>query len=183
MASHSEIFDACTLINLYASSFMGEIITSRRAQCYVVEQAFQESLFIRRPSDTGASFDKEPVVLTPYFNNGKLQSVKLENEDEQNLFVNLAFQIDDGEAATIAIAISRHMQVITDDKKAIRILKQEAPGIACLSTLEIIKAWSETLSIQPEQIKAALSNILKYANYRPGKGHQLFAWWLTIINS
>jgi hypothetical protein len=183
MTSHSEIFDACALINLYASSFMGEIISSRQARCYVVEQASQESLFIRRPSDTGTSFDKEPVVLAPYFNSGALQSVKLETEDEQNLFVNLALQIDDGEAATIAIAISRQMQVITDDKKAIRILKQEAPGIDCLSTLEVVKAWSEMLSVKPEQIKAALSNILKYANYRPGKGHPLFTWWQSIMNS
>jgi len=183
MTSHSEIFDACTLINLYASNFMDEIISSRQARCCVVEQASRESLFIRRSSDTGTSFDKEPVVLAPYFNSGALQSVKLETADEQNLFVNLALQIDDGEAATIAIAISRQMQVITDDKKAIRILKQEAPGIVCLSTLEVIKAWSETLSIQSEQIKAALSNILKYANYRPGKGHPLFAWWQSIMNS
>lgn len=183
MTSHLEIFDACALINLYASNFMGEIISSRQARCCVVEQALRESLFIRKPSDTGASFDKEPVVLAPYFTSGALHSVKLETEEEQNLFVNLAFQIDDGEAATIAIAISRQMQVITDDKKAIRILRQEASGIACLSTLEIVKAWSETLSVNPEQIKAALSNILKYANYRPGKGHPLFAWWQGIMNS
>lgn len=183
MTSHSEIFDACALINLYASSFMGEIISSRQARCCVVEQASQESLFIRRPSDVGASFDKEPVELAPYFNSGALQSVKLKTEAEKNSFVNLALQIDDGEAATIAIAISRQMKVITDDKKAVRILKQEAPSIACLSTLEVIKAWSDTLAIQPEQIKTALSNILKYANYRPGKGHPLFAWWQNMMNS
>ena len=183
MTSHAEIFDACALINLYASNFMDAIIASRQKPCYVVEQASRESLFIRRPSDTGTNFDKEPVVLTPYFNSSALQAVKLETEDEQNSFVNLALQIDDGEAATIAVAISRQMHVITDDKKAIRILKQEAPGIVCFSTLEVVKVWGERSGIQPEQIKRALSNILKYANYRPGKGHPLFVWWQSIMNS
>jgi predicted nucleic acid-binding protein len=183
MASRSEILDACALINLYASGFMGEIISSRQAQCYVVEQALQESLFIRRPSDTGVGFDKEPVKLDSYFQNKMLQTVKLESEAEQNLFVDLALQIDDGEAATIAIAISRHMQVATDDKKAVRILKQEAPDIVCFSTLEVIKAWSEKLSVNSEQMKVALSSILKHANYRPGKGHKLFEWWQNTMNS
>jgi len=183
MTSHSEILDACALINFYASSFMDEIISSRQAQCHVVEQALQESLFIRRSSDTGMGFDKEPVLLDTFFQSGALQRAKLECEAEQNLFANLALQIDDGEAATIAIAILRNMQVVTDDKKAIRILKQEAPGIVCLSTLAVIKAWSETMSINPEQIKMALSNILKHANYRPGKGHPMFEWWQHIMNS
>ena len=183
MASSSEILDACALINLYASKFMSEIISSRPAQCYVVEQVLQESLFIRRPSDTGVGFDKEPLALTSLFDSDQIRTVELQSEEEKGSFVNFALQIDDGEAATIAIAISRQMQVVTDDKKTIRLLKRETPGTACFSTLEVIKTWSEECLVGFDATKAALSNVLKYANYRPGKGHPLFEWWHTILNS
>lgn len=162
---------------------MNEIISSRQARCCVVDQALKESFFIRRASDIGTSFNKESVVLAPYLISGALQQVKLESEDEQSLFVNLALQLGDGEAATIAVAISRRMQVITDDKKATRILKQEAPGVVCVSTLQVIKEWSEMQAIPAEQTKAALSNIQRYANYHPGEDHPLFAWWRSFMKT
>jgi predicted nucleic acid-binding protein len=182
MTTKLEILDACALLNLYASGFMEAILANRPRQCCVVEQVQKESLFIRKPSDSGVGFDKEPVTLESYFQTGRLRLVKLESENEQNLFVNLAAQIDDGEAATIAVAISRDMQVATDDKKAIRILQQEAPNLTRLSTLDIIKLWSEIVSITPVELKTALENILKYASYRPGKNHHLFEWWQRALN-
>lgn len=183
MPEHLEIIDACALLNLYASGFLESILKSRPMPCCVVEQVKQESLFIRKPSDSAASYDREPVRLEPFFQSGLLKLVKLENEAEQNMFINLAAQIDDGEAATIAVAIARSMQVVTDDKKAIRVLKQEAPTLVCLSTLEVVKGWSEVLAINPAELKMALENILKHANYLPSKKHHLFAWWQSALNT
>jgi len=183
MPEHLEIIDACALLNLYASGSLEAILKSRRQPCCVVEQVKQESLFIRKPSDSATSYDRKPVVLEPFFQSGLLKLVKLESEAEQELFVNLAAQIDDGEAATIAVAISRRMQVVTDDKKAIRVLKQEAPTLICLSTLDVVKAWSEAMAIEPTQIKTALESIIKHANYLPGKKHHLFDWWQTAVNT
>lgn len=182
MPEHLEIIDACALLNLYASGFLEPILKSRPMPCCLVEQVKQESLFIRKPSDSAASYDREPVMLEPFFQSGLLKLVKLENDAEQNLFINLAAQIDDGEAATIAVAIARGMQVVTDDKKAIRVLKQEASTLICLSTLDVVKAWSETMAIEPLQVKTALENIIKYANYLPSKKHHLFDWWQVSLN-
>jgi predicted nucleic acid-binding protein len=122
-------------------------------------------------------------MLDPYFQSGLLKLVKLENETEQNLFVNLAAQIDDGEAATIAVAIRRGMQVVTDDKKAIRVLKQEAPALIQLTTVEIIKTWSEKEKVEPGVVKSALENVIKRANYFPSKKHPLFEWWRAMLNT
>lgn len=182
MPEHLEIIDACALLNLYASGFLEPILRSRPMPCCVVEQVKRESLFIRKPSDSATSYDREPVVLEPFFQSGLLKLVKLENEAEQNLFVNLAAQIDDGEAASIAVAITHKMQVVTDDKKAIRVLKQEAPTLVHLSTLEVIKTWSEKEKIEPGVVKSALENIIKRANYFPSKKHPLFEWWRAMLN-
>lgn len=45
--------------------------------------------------------------------------------EEEETYVNLALQLDDGEAATGALAIHRGAVVATDDRKAIRILTGE----------------------------------------------------------
>lgn len=177
MDSRPEILDACVLINLYASGFLSEVISSRQTQCFVIEQVLQESLYIHKPGDKAASFTNEAIELDSYFQAGTLEQVKLKTATEQELFVNISLQLDDGEAATMAYAISHKIQMITDDKKAIRILLKESPDFKCLSTLDLIKDWSEKLTVDPKQIKAVLSNILKYANYHPGKDHPLFGWW------
>ncbi len=183
MADHFEILDACALLNLYASGSLEAILKSRHLPCCVVEQVKQESLFIRKPSDTSTGYEYEPVVLDGYFQSGLLNLVKLESEIERELFVNLAAQIDDGEAATIAIAIARNMQVVTDDKKAVRVLKQEAPKLIWFSTLDVVKTWSETGAISPAELRTALLNILKHANYLPGKKHHLLNWWQIAVNT
>lgn len=175
------ILDACSLINLYASGYFKSILSSQPVQFCIVEQVKNESLSIRKQAASETDDEYEAIVLDPYFLSGQLKLMRLETEDEKGLFVNLASRIDDGEAATFSIAITRNLQVVTDDRKAIRILKQEAPNIICLSTLDVMKTWSEMTSIGAVEIKQALKNIFLCANYRPSKKHYLFNWWVNIL--
>ena len=183
MAQFLEIIDACAVLNLHASGFFESILRSRPDSCCVVEQVKNESLFIRKPSDSITGYEYEPITLDQYFQNDLLKLVKLENNTEQELFVNLAATVDDGEAATIAVAISHNMRVVTDDKKAVRVIKQEAPRLVCLSTLDVVKAWSEARAIEPSQIKTALENIIVHANYVPNSKHHLFEWWQARLKA
>ncbi|QNP29600.1 hypothetical protein [Cylindrospermopsis curvispora] len=60
---------------------------------------------------------------------GLLSIVDFESEIEATNFVNYTVEIDDGEAATGAIAISRGWAIGTDDKKATKFLSQESPSL------------------------------------------------------
>lgn len=181
MPDTSEILDACSLLNLYASQYLEPILKSRAGQFYIVEQVRQESLYIRKPAETSPGFEYEQVKLDPYFLSGLIKLVSLDTEDEISFFVELAANLDDGEAATIAIAIKRQMTFVTDDRKAMRIFKQQNPPTGSLSTLEIIKEWHEQEKNDPKLTKTVLQNILQYANYKPAKNHYLFEWWNTMI--
>jgi len=176
------IIDACSLINLYASNYFESILKCQSKQFLIVEQVKNESFYIRKTSESVEDDNKEPIVLDPYVQSGVLQMVKLESQTEKTLFINLASQIDDGEAATFAVAIERKMEIITDDRKAIRLLKREAPTIVCFTTLDIIKSWTENSSIQLKEIKSVLNNILLRARYRPHKNHHLINWWQDILS-
>jgi len=175
------IFDACSLINFYASGFFESILSSFKTQSCIVEQVKKESLFVRKPSDLQSMYDYDPIILERYTQSGQLKLVKLETEIEKDLFIKLAKRLDDGEAATIALAVTREMDVVTDDKKAIQTLNEEAPNIETLTTLDIMKDWCENTLMRKEDIKLALENICICANYEPRKNHHLFQWWTSQL--
>ncbi len=181
MPEVAAIIDACSLINFYASAFFESILRDLLFQFYIVEQVKNESLYIRKPDDSDRGFDYEPTMLDRYLNSDLLKVVKLETDDEKVLFLNLADQLDDGEAATLAIAINRNMTVITDDKKAIRILRRDFPTIDYSTTLDIVKEWSERILIGNIDLKKVLNNILIHANYLQSGKHHLFSWWKSIL--
>lgn len=175
------ILDACALINFYASGFFESILSSFRTQSCIVEQVNEESLFVKKPTDIPLQYDYVPIVLQGYTQRGTLRLVRLETEIEKNFFIKLAKRLDDGEAATIALAIEREMKVVTDDKKAIQILDNEAPNIEILTTLDVMKTWCENTSINKHDIKLALEDIRILANYQPSKNHHLFQWWRSQL--
>lgn len=181
MSDSFAIIDACSLINLYASNYFESILKCQSKQFFIVEQVKNESLYIRKTSELIKDDKKEPIELNKYLRSGLIKVVKLKSQNEKNLFINLVSQIDDGEAATFAVAIERKMEIITDDRKAIRLLKREAPTVVCFSTLDIIKSWTKSASIRPTEIKSVLNNILLRARYRPHKNHHLLYWWQEIL--
>ena len=72
-----------------------------------------------------------------------IRVMRLESEEEERTFVDLAALMDDGEAVTGAIALHRGYAVATDDRKARRILAERPRSITLVSTLDLLKLWDE----------------------------------------
>jgi predicted nucleic acid-binding protein len=95
--------------------------------------------------------------------------------------VNYAAVLDDGESATCAIAVHRGWAIATDDKKAITFVKQMAPYLQVLSTLEIIKHWSEEASLDSSALRDVLNAIRVKGRYFPPQRHLLRSWWEAAL--
>ena len=99
------ILDACCILNFYASDHFLEILLAINAQFYVtlvVQEKELQKLQKQKNND-----NQEMNVLEIAIAQELLKVVDFESEEEAELFVNYAFQIDDGEAASCAIAVSR----------------------------------------------------------------------------
>ena len=96
-------------------------------------------------------------------------------------FVNFAAFMDDGEAATGAIAANRNWAIATDDRKAIRFLEQNVPSIKIVSTLELVKHWADSVIPPAETVQMVLQNIRTLARYIPNVNHPLYKWWEANI--
>ena len=180
----SLILDASCLLNLYATERFGEIVASLREQVGVADYVLEEeALFIRRETSADGQDDQLLVDLSPFVSEGLVEVMRLESPNEEATFVALAALIDDGEAVTAALAFHRGCSVATDDRKARRILAEQAPTVPLVSTLDLVSQWEETMSVPSGELRTALERIRSGASYVPGPRDPRYEWWLDVMQS
>jgi predicted nucleic acid-binding protein len=175
------VLDACCILNLCASGYFIQILESIPTKFMVAKLIYEKELISLQNLSEGneGSLQFETAIAR-----GLLVIVDFESEpeDEAEQFVNYAARVDDGEAATCAIAIGRNWSIATDDKKAISFAKGISPKLKVFSTLELIKYWSIKESIPVDILSTVLTNVRIKARYGPPpKNHPLYTWWQSSI--
>ena len=174
-AHDTVILDASCIISLYASGVMEEILQAISKQVAVaayVER--EEALWVY----TGEGEQREAIVLQSFVEAGLLTIVEIESEEESETVATLAAQrLDQGEAITGAIAIHREWTLVTDDRRARTVVGGVARRLQLLTTLELVKHWTEIDSVSPDVIAAVLHDIRRLAAYIPHRQHSHYEWW------
>jgi predicted nucleic acid-binding protein len=171
------VLDTCILINLLATGRIAEIIRVIAPACLVCSVVSRESLYLR-PLDEAAG-TREAVDLAPLFDAGVLTACQIEGPAEEDLYVNYAFELDDGEAMSLAIAQARNLALATDERKARRVARENAPQLSMISTAEIIWAWAQERD-EADAI-AVVRSILTRARFRPSASDPLAPWWDELL--
>ena len=174
------LLDTCVLINLLASDAIAQILKVAAKKSFICAIVQSESIYLRsaEPEEGLVAVDLQPFI------DGKLLTLcDLETPLEEQLFVNYAGLLDDGEAMSLAIAQARNWHLATDERKARRIFLEQvnANGISLLNTSELIKAWAEAQDISAEKLKSVLCAIENRARYRPPAWDKQQSWWLSAI--
>jgi hypothetical protein len=180
--NHSHlILDACCVLNFSASGRFVEIIRSVPAKVVVTQVVMdRELLSLQRLVEEGHA---DSWQFQEAIDQGILLVEDFCAEHEEETFLGYAFVLgDDGESATGAIAIHREWAIATDDRQAISFFRKEAPGLQIISTLEIIKHWSEISNVSSAELRAVLLNIRSRGRYAPHRHHPLLRWWEGIIH-
>lgn len=180
--SDSVLLDGNCLLNLYATGRLRDITVALPYQFRVVDYVVEhEALFIWRPRMTSVGDVREPVDLTSLLEEGLIHLMRLEHPAEETTFIDLAADLDDGEAITGALAFHRGCSVATDDRKARRVLGQLNPPIKLISTLVLLKQWAEETRIPRDELGAAMAEMQSSASYIPGRRNPLYEWWWSIV--
>ncbi len=170
------VLDACVLINLLATERLAEIVQVIAPTCFVCSAVSAESLYLR-PLEADAKPDS--VDLGPYLKAGVLMTCSIEGPAEEVAYVNYALELDDGEAMSLAIAQQRKFALATDDKKARRIIRDNAPELSIISTTQIIHAWAQGRG--HVEVPAAARCIQVRARFRPPDDDPLARWWNSLL--
>jgi predicted nucleic acid-binding protein len=119
------------------------------------------------------------VSVEPLLRSGILQLTEREGHEEAELFVEFASSVDDGEAMSLAICVSRGYALATDDRKARRVAADAS--VPLTATSEIISHWASQGSPSDEDVRRVLSDIEARGRFSPWAGYPLRDWWLKIL--
>ncbi|MEF2279443.1 hypothetical protein V3W47_14160 [Deinococcus sp. YIM 134068] len=173
--------DACALINLYASGRLAEVAGVLGVRFHVVPKVYpEEAGYILSPQPDGRR-ERERIDLSPMIQRGVVLQTGAPRGAAVAALVRFAAQVDDGEAMTMAVALTavpRPAGVVTDDEAALRLLRGEHDA-SFTTSLSLLRLWSEVAAVEVPEIRTALHNVEVRGRYRPGPRHPEYAWWLA----
>ena len=135
------VIDTSTWINLLATDAMERILAALAVPCYAPEQVLTE---IKRHPVTGATFSAKDHPLRRM--SPRVSILSLEGR-ELDLFLEIVGApagnaLGDGEAAAIAVAVYRGLDLVIDDRKARRILRDRFSDKRTFWTVDLLRARS-----------------------------------------
>ena len=173
MTRRTLLLDACVAINLAATDDLERIADALNLTFGMVQQAADEVGHLRDMIDGKVTLI--PIDLTIPIANGKLLRLELE-PPETAVYLELAAIVDDGEAATIAAAIHRGLDIATDDRRA-RTLCQERSLNEPVRTLALLHDYARAAHLTDHEIRTALASVRNRASFQPARTDPDIKWW------
>jgi hypothetical protein len=156
---------------------MEEILHATAMTVGIVDAVLREAGHVRRGGDGDDADESDPIDMGAMFGSGALQRVSL-GDEELDAYVALTQLLDDGEAMTVAVALSRGAAVATDEKKAVRVIAGRAPIV---SSLHLVKRWADSPLLEPLDVARVLGDIRDRGRHVPGNRHPLRQRWDAAI--
>lgn len=168
-AGATVIADASVVINLCASGAAEAILLGLPFRVAMAPGAIAEVTDDRR---TGRA---DHIVLQRLLAAGKIEQIGLDAVEEE-IFAGLvigpaAETLDDGEAATIALGVSRRMTVVIDESKANSLCDRRFAALRRISSSDLFLAESVVSFLGAEAHAAALFDALRLARMRVHERH------------
>lgn len=156
--------DTSTIINLNASGCARSIIQALDSK-FVVVDVVQGEL-----EDGRKNGRRDADLLSELVENGVFELVRLDDVAAQHfesLVVGPAIAtLDDGEAATIAYALSNGISAAIDERKATSICAQRFPHLMLCSTVDILARPEVERELGREELSNAVFQSLFYGRMR-----------------
>lgn len=164
------LLDACVAINLAATDDMTSIVGATGRECLIVAPVGRELL------SAGAPDRERRESLVNALGVATLAQAELRR------YVQFALDLDDGEAATLAVASNRGWAVATDDRKARSIANGCVPPIALSSTPVLLHGWHASTRPGADRLRAALRAVEARACFRPRRDDPFAEWWVAAAS-
>ena len=130
------------------------------------------------PVPGGAPTERGPFLSDP--GAGGLVVVQdLRSPRELEELVRFAAVVNYGEASVCALAVVHGGAVATDDRKVLRLLREEALGIEVLQTPELLHEWAVRAPETDAEVGRVLRAIETRARFVPRRDAPHFDWWMA----
>jgi predicted nucleic acid-binding protein len=167
------LLDACVAINLAASDSLDDIAEALEVTFVMVQQAEAEVGRLRDVRD--GDLVVTPINLRALTSGKTLEIIEL-RPSEFVLYLELAAIVDDGEAATIAVAIQRQLEIATDDRKARKLCAERSLGEP-KRTVSLLRAYAESAGLTKARVRQLLTSVRDRASFLPPRADPDLRWW------
>lgn len=171
------LLDACVAINLLATGEFEAIAQTNRFSFLMVAEAAREVSSLRDTVDGERVI--VPVSLVEHVHAGHLEVVDLA-ETEFSAFVRFAAELDDGEAATLAVALARSLPMATDDRKTHSLCAIQAFPEP-IRTSSLIREFATRKEMEPKEVSQILKAIERQASFVPPRMDTEYEWWMNHL--
>jgi predicted nucleic acid-binding protein len=146
-----------------------------------VDVVAREAQYVFRGGVGEDARERELIALQPVVDDGLLEVLSTDDEEELLTFIGLTQEVGEGEAMTAALAIHRGCIVVTDDRKATRVMLDR--GVTLRTSVELIRMWSVRSRIPGDTLRAALTDLRQRGRYESPRSHTLRDWWDEIMGT
>jgi hypothetical protein len=171
------IIDCCSLINLYTGWGGLVELADLKGPCYVSRSVCSEAEYVREYG-AGESIITVALDLDDSFSSGRLSSLTAGHGRELSDYIDLAMELDDGEAESLALARNRDLVLVTDDLKALRMTA--GLSVAVMSTAAVLMEWGGLNRSNNDRLPVVVSRIEELARFRPRSDSPDCAWWDSV---
>ncbi|MCP9630185.1 type II toxin-antitoxin system VapC family toxin [Rhodopseudomonas palustris] len=158
------VADASVWINLVAGTRASEVVQACENRFQIPRIALDE---LERGREKGR---QTAATLTNLITAGLVDVVELPQKAEETFLGLVAGGVsqtlDDGEAATLALALQTEAVAIIDERKAVNLAQERFPNLRVLSTTELLLSEAMQAAFPPLQIQDLLFRALKDARMR-----------------
>lgn len=194
--SHSGLvlLDACCLINLFATGRAPEILEALPygfavARYVATEEVLEIGTDRRAEEDAERNRESVNPLIAELIEMGALAELDVSSADEERELVRFAARLDDGEAHTLALAVTRGARVATDDKKAIRVFQEAVragsapvkPEDVCLRTSELVFGWADVKGVAEAELARTVRAVAYRASFFPPRVDPHFDRWMDLL--
>jgi hypothetical protein len=119
------------------------------------------------------------AIVSSLVDSGNLMVVKPQSDAEWETFFRYSRDrtLDNSEAALRAIVLHRNWIAACDDQITIKFFAGQKPPINTISSIDLIKFWSDITSVEHSVLAGALDRAHLNAHLEPKTDHPLYDWW------
>ena len=173
------IVDACCWIDFFATGRINEIVAALPYRLavlrYVVEEEVLTTISVRGVEERCDFAELQARALVSVWD--------VETGAEKQELVRFAAHLDDGEASVCALAVVRGGAMATDDRKAISILGQLAPGVPIVQTPELLHTWAVRAPAAGDRLLEVLQAVQSRARFTPRRDVPFSDWWRRCLGA
>lgn len=183
MSGELVYLDAGVLVNLCATKRADEILREGPYQYAIVGEMREEPLtyWAEALEPLAEPPQSERLPFDRLIQNNALALHPFSFEQCGETFIDFAVTFRDVQAMMLALAVTNHAAIATDDRYIRRELRRFVPTIPVLSTLSLLHAWQGKLHISDQDMQLLMQLIAKRAFFIPVEDDPLAPWWNRLV--